>query len=402
MTTARIVIVEDERIVAFQLKQQLIKLGYDVPAVATSSVQALQAISEFRPDMVLMDINIDGDIDGIETASRIPEEYKTPVIYLTAYSEMATLRRARETNQYGYLIKPYSEHDLLATIQMALGRRAVEAAMESAAVIADLQSLTDLRRQKLEISSLKEAAEQDNRLIDKLTTSNEAAGHFVYAASHDIRAPLHMMSSFASLLSARYSDVLDESGKKFLSRIIAGSVQLNLLLDNLLAFAGYGSPRTEQPSWFSADETLKAVVLIFGDPIRASGAQILCASPLPLVYGNSTSFHRLMQNLIGNALEYVAPGVAPVIRVSAERSGDFWIFSVADNGIGIDACNAEQIFEPFKRLHSHDDYAGTGLGLAICRKIAESFGGQIWVSSVKGEGSTFSFTMKFGDEAGNA
>jgi PAS domain S-box-containing protein len=129
MTTPKIIVVEDERIVALHLKQQLSKLGYDVVAVAASGDKALQAIAELRPDIVLMDIHIEGDLDGIDTARKIPPELELPVIYLTAYSEEATLERARETRPYGYLVKPFSERELHATIQMALERRRVDTAL---------------------------------------------------------------------------------------------------------------------------------------------------------------------------------------------------------------------------------------------------------------------------------
>jgi PAS domain S-box-containing protein len=127
----KIVAVEDERIVALHLKQQLTNLGYEVPAIAASGETALETIHRLRPDLVLMDIHIEGDIDGIETAARIPAEFGIPVIYLTAFSEDVTLERARATKPYGYLIKPYSERELHATIQMALERRQVEVALQA-------------------------------------------------------------------------------------------------------------------------------------------------------------------------------------------------------------------------------------------------------------------------------
>jgi hypothetical protein len=131
MSAIRIVAVEDERIVALHLRQQLQSLGYEVPAIAASGEAALNDITAFRPDIVLMDIHIEGEIDGIETAARIPAELGIPVIYLTAYSEEATLERARATKPYGYLIKPYSERELHATIQMALERREAEWALRA-------------------------------------------------------------------------------------------------------------------------------------------------------------------------------------------------------------------------------------------------------------------------------
>jgi PAS domain S-box-containing protein len=125
----RIMMVEDERIVALHLGQQLIKLGYEVVATVASGKQALDRINELRPDVVLMDIHIEGELDGIETAARIPEELQIPVIYLTAYAEEATLARARATKPYGYLMKPFAERELHATIQMTLERCAAELAL---------------------------------------------------------------------------------------------------------------------------------------------------------------------------------------------------------------------------------------------------------------------------------
>ncbi|WP_374375341.1 PAS domain S-box protein [Dongia sp.] len=129
MPTTRVMVVEDEGVVAFNLCQRLKKLGYDVPVVVSSGKAALAEIEEKRPDIILMDIHIDGDIDGIETASRIPAEMMVPIIYLTAYSEETTLDRARATRPYGYLLKPFSERELHATIKMALERRASDVAV---------------------------------------------------------------------------------------------------------------------------------------------------------------------------------------------------------------------------------------------------------------------------------
>jgi len=131
MMHAKIIVAEDERIVALHLKQQLLKLGYEVVAVVASGANALEKITELRPQVILMDIHIEGAIDGIETASKIPAEFEIPVIYVTAYSEEATLERARATKPYGYLIKPFSERELHATIQMALERRHTDSALQA-------------------------------------------------------------------------------------------------------------------------------------------------------------------------------------------------------------------------------------------------------------------------------
>ena len=167
---------------------------------------------------------------------------------------------------------------------------------------------------------------------------------------------------------------------------------MNQLLDDPVDFRRLGL-EAERKSWFGAGRRLDLALQTLADPIRESGATIT-QDLLPQIYGNQIRFQRLMQNLVGNALKYVAPGVAPRIHVSATREGDFWLFSVTDNGIGIETRNHDQIFEPFKRLHGGSQHAGSGLGLAICRKIVEGFGGALSARSTTGAGSTFSFTAK--------
>src|ERR1700733_11088403 len=142
MMPAQVMVVEDERIVALHLQQQLLRLGYGMPGLAASGEQALREIEALRPDLILMDIHIDGGLDGIETVARIPTDYHIPVIYLTAFSEEATLERARATRPYGYLIKPFSERELHATIQMTLERSCSEqASRESEAALRQTQKM---------------------------------------------------------------------------------------------------------------------------------------------------------------------------------------------------------------------------------------------------------------------
>ena len=132
MTAPLILVVEDERIVALHLRQKLTSLGYDAPLAVATGRAALRAIAESRPDLVLMDIHLEGDLDGIETTALIPADQHVPVIYLTAYSEDATLKRASATNSHGYLLKPFSERELHAMLQMTLARCRAERALREA------------------------------------------------------------------------------------------------------------------------------------------------------------------------------------------------------------------------------------------------------------------------------
>lgn len=243
-----------------------------------------------------------------------------------------------------------------------------------------------------DVSERKRAEILRERLIEQLTASNEERTHFAQVASHDLREPLRMVAAFCGLLAKVYGDRLDDRGREYLSLAIAGTTQMSLLLDDLVDFGRLGL-EAERGSWFSADLILDQVLETLGEPIKEFGA-VITRDELPQIYGNPIRFHRLMQNLIGNALKYVSAGVAPRIHVSVTNEGEVYRFSVTDNGIGIASRHHQQIFEPFKRLHAKNEYNGTGLGLAICRKIVEGFGGSISVSSAEGEGSTFSFTIR--------
>jgi PAS domain S-box-containing protein len=235
------------------------------------------------------------------------------------------------------------------------------------------------------------AEEQRERLIEQLAKSNAEQTHFVHAASHDLREPMRMITAFCGRLARDYSEQLDPRGKEYLSLAVAASERMNRLLDDLVEFARLSND-AERGSRFDANDVVDRVVEGLSKTIQRCDAEIT-HSELPHITSNPVRFERLMQNLVGNALKYVAPEVRPRVRVEAAREGASWRFSVTDNGIGIDPRHFERIFEPFKRLHTRGRYDGTGLGLAICRKIVEGFGGAISVHSSEGQGSTFSFTI---------
>lgn len=243
-----------------------------------------------------------------------------------------------------------------------------------------------------DVTERKRAQELRERFIEQLTASNAEGANFAHVASHDLREPLRMVAAFCGLLSKNYGELLDDRGREYLSLSISATTQMQALLDDLVDFGRLGL-EAERGSWFGAGEKFDSVLETLQEPIRESGAEIT-RGPLPDIFGNPIRFQRLMQNLLGNALKYVAPGAIPRIKVFAAREGEFWRFSVSDNGIGIEGRHHERIFEPFKRLHAKTLYYGTGLGLAICRRIVEGFGGEISVCSAVDQGSTFSFTVK--------
>jgi two-component system, LuxR family, sensor kinase FixL len=247
-----------------------------------------------------------------------------------------------------------------------------------------------------DVTERKRARDLREQLIEQLTASNLERSYFGHVASHDLREPLRMIAAFCGLLSKDYGDRLDERGREYLSLSVSAASQMQDLLDDLVDFGRLGLD-AERGSWFESGDILGLVLENLHEPIRESQAKVTMG-PLPRIFGNPIRFNRLLQNLIGNALKYVASDVKPIIHVSGAREAEFWRFSVSDNGIGIEPRHHDRIFEPFKRLHAKSRYYGTGLGLAICRKIVEGFQGRIWVTSAPGEGACFHFDVPTFDE----
>ncbi len=250
----------------------------------------------------------------------------------------------------------------------------------------------------------------ENLLAQKtreLERSNRDLEQFAFTASHDLKAPLVSMAGFADQIKEQYHDTLDDKALKALSRISKGAHRMEALIRDLLIYARVsGSGQVLKP--VSSNATLDTALSDLQSVIEESNA-VITVDALPIVQGDETQFAQLFQNLIGNAVKYRNAQQPPRIHVSARRSDGpeewslgspnqftdkpCWIFSVSDNGIGMDSEQSGEIFGMFKRLHSHDKYSGTGIGLAICKKIVEHRGGEIWVTSEPGKGSTFYFTI---------
>ena len=213
---------------------------------------------------------------------------------------------------------------------------------------------------------------------------------FAYAASHDLRTPLRSISGFAQLLQKKSTGRLDEEAGDWIARVVAGAHRMERLIEDLLSYARLESQDRHLVPVDCAAVFDDAVQLLEGE-IRDTRAEVT-SGPLPTVMGEQGQLVQLFQNLIGNAVKYHGPR-PPRIHVSAQRQDGAWVFSVSDNGIGIEPGQHHRIFEIFRRLHTQSEYPGTGIGLAVCRRIVEQHGGAIWVESEPDEGSTFFFTI---------
>jgi len=235
------------------------------------------------------------------------------------------------------------------------------------------------------------AERQIRQRTEELARSNRDLEQFAYVASHDLQEPLRAVAGPLQLLQRRYQDQLDARADEFIGHAVDGATRMQTLIDDLLSYSRVG--RFEDPTQpVSAEQALEFALKNLVVVIEETGARIEHET-LPVVQAISSQLALLFQNLIGNALKFRRKERTPVIRVRAEPLDGEWRFSVADNGIGISEQYFERIFVIFQRLHTRREYPGTGLGLALCKRIVEHHGGQIWVESTPGEGTTFFFTL---------
>jgi PAS domain S-box-containing protein len=227
-------------------------------------------------------------------------------------------------------------------------------------------------------------------LVNKLKISNKELEQFAYVASHDLQEPLRMVSSFTQLLERRYKSKLDDDADDYIGYIVEGAKRMKDLIDDLLTFSRLNK-ETMTFDVVLMDIALDDVLLNLKAYIKENNAEIIY-DKLPTIECDRVQIQQLLQNLLTNAIKFHGDK-PPLIRISAQELENEWIFSITDNGIGIDLRHQEQIFSIFKRLHTRKEYEGTGIGLSICKRIVERHGGQIWVESEPEEGSTFYFTI---------
>jgi len=227
--------------------------------------------------------------------------------------------------------------------------------------------------------------------VAELDRSNEELSQFAYIASHDLQEPLRMVASYTQLLSKRYAGKLDADADEFIAFAVDGAERMQSLIKDLLAYSQVGT-KGKELSETSSEKALDSALMNLDAAIEESGA-LVTHDPLPGVLADERQLVQLFQNLVSNAIKYQRPGV-PLIHVSSiKESQTKWMFSVRDNGIGIEPRYFERIFGMFQRLHRREEFDGTGIGLAICKKIVERHGGSISVESTLGHGSTFRFSL---------
>jgi light-regulated signal transduction histidine kinase (bacteriophytochrome) len=241
-----------------------------------------------------------------------------------------------------------------------------------------------------DVTERKRAEQELARRAEELARSNADLEQFAYVASHDLQEPLRMVASYTQLLARRYKGKLDADADEFIGFAVDGATRMQHLIQDLLSFSRVTTKGKELQVTDSRAACDQAITNLRA-AIAESGAVVTTGS-LPTVRADATQLTQLFQNLIGNAIKYRNER-KPEVQVAAAPVEDRWVFSVQDNGIGIEPQYFERIFQMFQRLHTRKAYTGTGIGLAICRKIVERHGGRIWVESELGKGSTFLLTI---------
>jgi two-component system sensor histidine kinase/response regulator len=357
---ADILIVDDTPDNLRVLSAMLTNRGYEVRK-ALSGQRAIASVHSELPDLILLDIKMP-EMDGYEVCKQLKlgEQTSTvPIIFISALDDALDKVRAFAAGGVDYVTKPFQEAEVMARIEHQL-------------------HIQRLQRQLVERN-------------EELLRSNRELEQFAYVVSHDLQQPLQSVTGFVKLIQLKYDRMLDDVAQDYLNRIHETGSRMQRLIQDLLAYAQIDKQDKDLHS-VDCNLVLAQVLDNLQDAIAATNA-VLTHDTLPTTLGNETQLIQLFQNLISNGLKFVPSDVTPTIHISAIPYKKYWRIGIRDNGIGIASEHLGQIFEIFQRIHSPQKYPGTGIGLATCKKILEGHGGQIWVESQLGAGTTFYFTL---------
>jgi len=364
-TPLRVLLVEDSESDAALIVRQLGMAGYAVSQERVETAGQMRAALQGPEwDIVIADYNLPAFDAPAALVILQQTGLDLPFIIVSGHIGEETAVALMRAGAHDYLMK-----DHLARLAPVVERELGEARM---------------RRER------RRAGEQLKSNAEELARSNAELEQFAYVVSHDLQEPLRLVAGYMRLLAERYSDQLDKDAQEFIAYAADAAARMKKMIADLLAYSRTGRNGREMVA-VACEAALDQACADLRAAITESAAEISHGS-LPTVPGDAAQFTHLFQNLIGNAIKFRSQA-PPRIRVSAELHGQEWVFSVRDNGIGLDPQFADRIFMVFQRLHAREQYPGTGIGLAIARKIVEHRGGRIWVESEPGKGATFHFTV---------
>lgn len=382
MTNKKILIVEDEIIVAEDVAVRLKKLGYIVTDIVTTGEEAIEQAEQTKPDLVLMDIVLEGDIDGVIAAEEIRNRFNIPIVFLTAYADEKTLHRAKVTDPFGYIIKPFHHKDLQANIEIAIHRHELENKMQQA-----LENSEQLRQ------IAQEQAGRQNR--------------YVAMAAHELRNPLTAIVASTKLLEFNRSRWDDESKLKCLRLIQSATQNMNQLIEDMLMIGRAEADQLKfNPAPLNFSEFCQFLVEKMKLSTESKHQLSFVSSAVIVARLDQKLLQHILSNLLSNAIKYSPDGGTITLeleyrKIEIEKSQKEFpsqessavIFRVQDRGIGIPAEDLGKLFEPFHRCNNVGGIAGNGLGLTIVKKAVDLHGGAIAVESEVGVGTTFTVIL---------
>ena len=396
--SGKILIVDDHPSNLKLLHTYLKVAGFEV-LVAEDGISGIEAAKCSQPELILLDVMMP-KLDGFEVCQCLKSDPATrdiPVIFLTALSETVNKLKGFEVGGVDYITQPIEHEELVARVKthLALRKMRQQLQQQNQALQAEIDNRKQIEKQ---LQQSKDSLQQSHDRLEKtvavrtakLATSNQDLEHFAYIASHDLRQPLRKIRMCTEYLAEDYGHCFDEQAKKYMDYIFSSTDRMYLLIDDVLTYSRVG--KLEQ-NYVPVD--LNIIIQETLDDLSVTIAEkqaTIHHQNLPTIKANPREMRQLFQNLLANALKFTSDR-SPEININVTQQENNWLFTVKDNGIGIEPQYSDKIFQMFQRLHHGSEYEGTGIGLAICQKVITSHGGTIWVEPQLGEGSTFCFTL---------
>ena len=409
MTKARILVVEDEAIIAMEIESSLRQLGYDVTSVVCSGDDAIVAAEKDKPDLILMDIRIKGNKDGIETAEIIREKYyDIAIVFLTAYLDDETLKRAKISIPSGYLLKPIQHDNLKVTLEIALYVAQVESKRKKAED--DLQKANETLEKTVEerTRELFDANLSLQKAMEKVEKANSAKSEFLANVSHELRTPMHHILNYSKYGVEKFDKTNKEKLLHYFSQIRATGERLLSLLNDLLDLS-----KLESGSiiYDMKPEDLSVIIIDtikeFSTSSENKKVSVICDfKDLPgSVICDAVRMAQVLRNLLSNAIKFtpeggiveIMAGITPVKFGKGSSNNDAKpgvYVTVDDEGVGIPEEELDSVFDKFiQSSKTKTNAGGTGLGLSICKEIIAAHGGKIWAENKIEKGTRFTFAI---------